>query len=442
MTLVSMRELYHDKQYEEAITYAADVAIRNKFNAWDYFFLFKCLYELKRYLDYLEVYKEFKSKFPKFNILNPHILNYINNNMGWSLYHSHIKIFESSCPDKSLFFKRVNYVLLKCDNSDYSPKNFVMKKAFDIINELTSAHKNYFLENKYLSYFNPLLLGAKEQVKQDVNGEIRIVASPREQWYRRKTKALVELKQFEECLTYIEQAFCNISTFHNNAEHWLNYRKAQCYFAQEKYDEADKIMNSILSKFQHWCFYEMLFNICVKKNDINKALKYGAFCATADKEHKIRVKFYIKFATFLDGIEKLHEAALHRKLTELIRAEEGWKQIQLPGNYQYQYPNDILHMDKRTVISQLNDFWKKEKEKDVAFYEGIIDKLFPNGKSGFVKSKNGKCFYFNIRDFDKRDSRKIEEGIKVRFALTERLDKKKNEMKLNAVSLSIVMESK
>ncbi len=325
----------------------------------------------------------------------------------------------------------------KSDDTQYSPKVWVAKVAVDaIFKGKISANIDYSLADKYLSYINPLELDGNEKIISGEGGRERRVASPKEQWYTRKTKALVELKQYDECLDYIEQAFRNISNFHNNAEHWLNYKKAQCYFAQEKYEDVEKLINNILNKFQHWCFYEMLFNVCLIRKGTNEALKYGAFCATADREHKTRVNFYVRYAEFLDEIGKLYEAALHFKLAELIRAEEGWKQLQLPNNYQY--PSDVLQMNKKSIIYHLNDFWRKEKEKDVEFRDGIVDRILPNGKSGFVRDNDGNSYYFNVRDFDKRDFRNVEEGIRVRFSLTKRLDKKKNEMKYNAITLSIV----
>ena len=429
MSDFNIKDFYSSKRYQDALEYASNDDVRKGFNEWDYLYLANCCYNLKNYNEYLKIYKEFIDKFPDSKILD--------NKMGWCLYHLYIKNFDFGKMDKEFYFKQIDAILSKSDDTQYSPKVWIAKVATDaIFKGKVAVNIDYKLGNKYLSYIDPLLLDDNEQIILDKDGRERRLASPKEQWYNRKTKALVELEQYDECLSYIEQAFHNVSNFHNNAEHWLNYKKAQCLFAQEKYDEAEKIINDILNKFQHWCFYEMLFDVCLKRKDTNGALKFGAFCATADKEHKTRVKFYVKYATFLDEIGKLHEAALHLKLTELIRAKEGWKQLQLLNDYQF--PDSVLNMDKKTVVYQLNDFWRKEKEKDVEFYEGTIDKLLSNGKSGFVKDQNGKSYYFNVRDFDKRDARSVVEGLKVRFALTERLDKKKNEMKLNAISISVV----
>lgn len=429
MSDFNIKDFYNNKRYQDAIDYASNGNVRESFSEWDYLYLTNCYYNLKNYSDYLKIYKEFIAKYPDSKILD--------NKMGWCLYHLYIKNFNFGKMDKTSYFKRVDYILSRCDDTQFSPKTWVAKVVIDSIFKCkVGTGIDYSLGNKYLSFINPLTLEDDEQVISDRDGKERHLASPREQWYNKKTKALVELKQYDECLTYIDQAFRNVKVFHSNADHWLNYKRALCYYAQEKLDKAEETINSILSKYQHWCYYELLFDICVKKKDTSNALKYGAFCATADKVHKTRVKFYVKYADFLDEIGNSYEAALHLKLTELIRVEESWKQLQLPNNYQY--PEDIIHMDKITVIRLLNNFWKKEKEKGVEFYEGVVDKLLLNGKSGFVKDNDGNSYYFNIRDFDKRDFRSVEEGKRVRFTLTERLDKKKNVMKLNAISISIV----
>ena len=50
----TMKNLYSQGQYEDAIEYASDAEVRGGFTEWDYLFLSKCLYKLKRYAEYLE----------------------------------------------------------------------------------------------------------------------------------------------------------------------------------------------------------------------------------------------------------------------------------------------------------------------------------------------------------------------------------------------------
>ena len=423
----AMKDIYNRGEYETGIEYASNPDVRASFTEWDYLFLSKCIYKLKKYSEYLNVYKEFHNKYPESNLLD--------DNMGWCLYHTHIKKFNYETGNKQQYFKQIDYILSHCTDSVYSPKVYIATLAADnIIKQKLGVNPNYEQADKYLSLLNPLQLELTEH-KNLVDERIIKTASDREKWYNHKTKVLVELKEYEKCLKYIDEAFKNVDHFHNNCNYWLNYRKALCYMGLDDIDTAEEIIKSILNKFEHWCFYEALFKISVRRGNADEALRYGALCATSDRDHKLRVTFYVKFAEFLlnNGYES--EAALHYKLVEIIRDEESWKGIRLPDGFSY--PSDVAAMDKKSVIRQLEKFWNIEKERGIDFYEGIISKILPNGKSGFISDNSGKSYYFNVRDFTKKVY-ELNEGIKVRYALAERLDRAKNEVKLNAVQISFV----
>ena len=102
---------------------------------------------------------------------------------------------------------------------------------------------------RYLSVIDPLSLDLTER-ENTVDGRTMKTASDREKWYNRKTKALVELQLYEECLSCIDEAFQNVDHFHNNCNHWLNYRKALCLFGLGDLDGAEKTIKDILGRFE------------------------------------------------------------------------------------------------------------------------------------------------------------------------------------------------
>ena len=423
----TMKNYYNSGEFEKGIEYATDPNNRSSFTEWDYLFLSKCMYKIRRYSDYLDLYKEFHAKYPDSDKLD--------DNMGWSLYQSHIKGFDFDNGDKRQYLKQIDYILAHCTDSQYSPKVWIATLAADnIFKQKLGANPNYELADKYLSMIDPTQLDLTER-ENTVDGRTMRTASDREKWYNHKTKALIELEEYEKCLEYIAEAFQNVDRFHNNCEHWLNYRKAICYLELCDIDSAEEIIKKVLSRFEHWCFYEILFKIAVRRGNVEDAIKYCAVGATVDREHKLRVTFYENFAEFLFNNGYNTEAALHYKLVELVRAEEAWKGIRLPDGFSY--PSDVASLDKNGVIRQLEKYWNTEKERGIDFYEGTISKVLPNGRSGFISDGVGKSYYFNVRDFT-RKVYDLAEGARVRYALAERLDKSKNEVKLNAVQISFV----
>ena len=425
----TMNNYYRQGQYEDAINFASEDE-REHFSEWDYLFLSMCLFKLKKYSDFILLYKEFNKKYPSSDKLN--------NNLGWSLYHTYIKIFDFETGNRKQYLNQIDYILAHSDNSQYSPKRFIASLAADaVFKQKLAVNPDYELGNKYLSFIDPLSLDQDEKIIE-VNGKTRKTLSAREQWYNRKTKALVELGRYEECILYIDAAFQNIDkgNFHNNINHWLNYRRALCYYGLENLDKAENTINEVLTQFEHWCFYCLLFDISVEKGDIDSAIRYGAICSLADREHKLRVSFYEKYAGFLLHHGYPEEAVLHYKLVEEIRTEESWREIRLPD--EFSYPEDVLGLDKKAVIKELIPFWKQEKERGIEFYKGTIVKVLDGKNSGFIRREdNAESYYFNVRDFLSKVT-ELKENDKVRFTLVERFNKKKNEMSYNAVQISYI----
>lgn len=422
-----IKDLYNSEQYSEGADYASSPEIRENFNEWDYMYYANCLYKLKRYEEFLDVYKESNRKFPESALLN--------GNMCWSLYHVHIKSFDYEHGNLNQFIKQVDYILEHCGDSPYSPKARVASLAADaVFRKKLSANIDYELGNKYLSCIDPGQLSLEEK---EVTVDERTIktASDREKWYTNKVKALLGMKKYEECIEYIDRSFIEIDKFHNNGHQWMKYREALCCLELGKYDAAEIFVNQALKTLKHWSLYELLYRVAAAKEDQENAVKYGALCAAADREHKMRVNFYVDFADYLAKAGKPYEAALHYKLVEEIRNEEGWKGFRLPDGFTY--PENVASLDKKGVIRELVRFWNEEINRGVEFHEGVIDKILPGERSGFIQDNDGSSYYFSIRDFVKRiDS--ITEGAKVKYQLEDRLDKKKNIVKPNAVKISYV----
>ena len=164
-----MKNLFNDGKYQEAISLASDLAVRNQFNEWDYFFLSKCLYAQKDYEGYLALYKEFNKKFPNSTLLN--------NNMGWSVYHVYLKNFDYERGNRRLYYERVDYIIKTCDDNEYSPKKFIAQRAVDdIFKQKLSVNINYQLANQYLSVIDPMKLETTEQVVEVDGRKIKIAS--------------------------------------------------------------------------------------------------------------------------------------------------------------------------------------------------------------------------------------------------------------------------
>ena len=77
----------------------------------------------------------------------------------------------------------------------------------------------------------------------------------------------------------------------------------------------------------------------------------------------------------------------------------------------------------------------KYKNQEIQY--GIISKILPHGKAGFIQAEDGKSYYFKKYEF-KGSADEFHEMTSVSFYLEEGFDKAKNEVKMNAVNIHTI----
>lgn len=394
---------------------------------WDFIYFMNGLYKCRRYADCLSLYKLCKGLYKECDSLN--------SKMGWCVYHMHIKNFDFSTQANVEFFKKVDYVLKNVKDEPYSPLWCVVNLATKaIVRKIAGNNPDYARANGYLELVNPENLSRTELTRKTADGKNISMASDYEAWYSRKTKCLLELKNWDECIKICDEAIMSITKFHNNNDSWFKYRKAVSMLNLGNFQDSMAVANEIINLgFKHWSIYQLLYDISVSQNDSEAAMKYAGFCALTDPSHEMRIKFYRDYAEFLAEQGMVRESMLHSHLIILIKQEKSWK---LKEENNWEIADDIASMEKKATLQQLQDFWKKHRDKDKVYVDGVISKLLPSGRDGFVKDDAGKEYYFNFRDAAcNRNKLTVETPVK--FVLGERFDKKKNIWKMNAIEVNL-----
>lgn len=423
-----MKELFDAKDYDAVIEFAKNEKEKNDFNEWAYFYLVNSYYKNKDYNNALKVSKEFLRKYKNSDILNDKI--------GWCLYYTKVKKFDIEKDNIDNLINVVDFIAKRCKQQEYSPYEVVILNLLKIIYNKANTQTNYDLGNKYLELLDPELLSDEER-SAEINGRTMKIASQKEQWYNRKIKTLIALKEYEECLKEIDIAFNKIDKFHNKSKEWLKYRQAVCYFCINNIEKADEIIKEILLTFQHWCLYEKLFEIEKVKNNYDEALKYAATAALLNGEDKSKISFYKKVGDYLIENDKIEEGQYHYRLVYLVREEQNWKLDKTIENLITM--DEIKSKDKRDVINYLKNFWQECKYNNVIFLNGVIDKIMSNQKSGYILSEEGKSYYFKVNNFVKR-VKNIQNGDKVKFTYKDSLDIKKNKISQEAIDIQLISE--
>ena len=432
--------LYNSQDFKEIINLHNKLNNTQEYKEWDYFYLASSFNKLGQYKYAYEIGQECKRKFKEFKN--------INNVIGWSLYYGVIKNFNEEVDNVNSILKYVDYITELCEQEKFYPYELTVKKIIKIIYSKVDTNIDYKLGNKYLDLLDPNKLSNEERIVKKDGVDKRII-SDRENWYLKKSKALYELKMYNECLNIINPKLPVTTTtpiimyfiierkFSESTEKNLRYRQACCYIALSDYITAKKILLDLSEKFTEWWIYEKLYQIEKSSGSFESTLKNASIALLRDNQHKSRVKMLEDVGDYLINNEYIKEAQYHYNLVRLVRMEEGWKEnkrLETLVN-----DENIKLSDKRDTLKYLNDFWKKYKYIDVTFEEGTIAHIMDGGRSGFIYSINGVSYHFVINNF-LRKPRNINVGEKVKFIPKEGFDKKKNRKSQQAMDIEFIKQ--
>lgn len=423
-----IKDMYNNQQYQQIAKLWQEYisgAEQEPLEEFSYVYIIQSLYKLENYRECLAVYKKFQEAYPDSEQLN--------NKMGYSVYHVYLKNHDFAKGDNRAYKKQVDYILKKCKNEAYSPYLLVLRHICRAIkNKMVSQEIDYRLWNEYLNKVKPEDLSSVPG--QSKNG--RSLASDKESWYYDKATVLEKLKQYEECNRIATEALQNIHKFHNNHDTWLRHKIVNYLMVINDFEGAQREMNVILQgQIPHYKIWQTAFEIEVRLGNIDKAEEYLAQCAMAKAEEKFMVRFMEQAVYFLMDNNKPREAQLHYALVNIVRQEQQWKPCKWKHNIAL--PEDIAAMDKKQLLKELRSIWKQWRDQNKVFLEGTIKTILPSGRDGFITSDEGKDYYFNFRDAEGR-SNSFQPGIKVRFELVDKFNKKKNRMDKNAVTVSVL----
>ena len=99
-------------------------------------------------------------------------------------------------------------------------------------------------------------------------------------------------------------------------------------------------------------------------------------------------------------------------------------------------PQDIADMSTKDVLKELKGFWQHWQDIGKVFQGGVIEKILPNGGSGFIRTDDNESYYFNFKDA-KCNKQLLVPGNRMKFVLMDRMDRKKNTVKKNAVDIRL-----
>lgn len=368
-----------------------------------------------------DIFREFWQTSPKdFSEFN-------KTTFSWILYNKYIKNNENidEIVENGELITKLKKQEDQTKNSKYPcPYTLAVLKVLEALNK-----NNDFEEvMMWAETLNPDYLSSKAI---DFNG--RKYPSNKEKYYSQLTKALLKLDDVDACYELSKEA---LQLDELTDDIWFKWRLAKCANEIGEYDEAIGYLKEIITKKQDWYIKAEIANSYYFKGDFENSLSYAidAALTTAPSESKVNV--YSLIADLIED-EYPEEAMQNRYLEYSIRLKKQWK---IDDRLTEKIENAGLDTENKEYLkieNNLKNFWNDLKYKNQEIHYGIISKILPHGKAGFIQGEDGNSYFFKKYEF-KGNMNQFREMTSVSFYLKEGYDKSKNEVKMNAVNINTI----
>ena len=382
-------------------------------------------YQSKKYEDAKDIYESIYIEHPEaFTIWDKRFYS-------WALYQLHVKKPE----DKTELLEAVDLITQLVPQEDLSEKDGVCAYTMSMMKLLDYLYKNKDYENIIIwsEKLNPDYLSKKTSTFTTDDGREVKLASNKEKYYNWLSKSYQEVEDYDECLSVSKKALEELDQFTNNSDIWFKWRIARSCRELGEYDEAIEYLNDIYRFKKDWFVQWEIAENYFFMGEEEKSLEYAASAALSRGDIDKKIKLYSLLEDLLEDDDP--EIALkHSYLIYSIRLHNEWN---IDEGLEEEIANaglDTENTEYWKIERELKSYWKELKFKNQQPTFGVISRIFPHGKTGFVKDESGHSYFFNGFEF-KGDPNKYREGVKVSFYIEEGYDKKKDEFKPNAVNI-------
>ena len=366
-----------------------------------------------------EIFREFWEKSPE------GFSEFDKTSFSWILYNKYIKNSENVdeiCETAELITE-VKKQENQSENSKYPcPYTLAVLKVLEILNKNNDFEEVVMWSEK----INPDYLNAKASEFNE-----RKYPSNKEKYYSQLTKALLKLDDVDRCYEMSKEA---LQLEELTDDTWFNWRISKCAIEIGEYDEAIGYLEKLIVKKPDWYIKAAMADSYYFKGDFDNSLSYAIDAVLTPSPSESKVNVYSLIADLIED-EYPEEALKHRYLEYSIRLNKEWSiddrlkdEIEAAGL-------DTENTEYWKIEKELKGFWNDMKYKDQEPQYGIISKILPHGKAGFIQAEDGKSYYFNKFEFKGNDD-EFHEMTSVSFYLKEGFDKSKNEVKMNAVNIN------
>jgi cold shock CspA family protein len=321
--------------------------------------------------------------------------------------------------------------LLKLLNTE-NPKdaNLRVRVLFQFIKyEKSNSTPDWAAINDLLEYINPGSLDNTPQTITIKNGpkagrEIEL-ATDLENWYSYKTKALIEIEHYLDCIKVCEQALKLIQKFHYDNEIWIKRRIAICKLRLGETSEGINLLFDVLLNKKEWFIFKEYAEEILKTGDLEKARKYAIDAALMKGDYLLRLDLFRLIAEILNKLNEPDLAKKHHFVELLLRTEKKWRIPEYLEPLQAELAQLNPVPTSKAMLEELKKYWHSFLQS------GTIKRILHDKRLGWIKGTNKEYFFrFSVVD---GAVAKLKEGDRVKFSACPGMNKVKNTLEEDAI---------
>lgn len=308
---------------------------------------------------------------------------------------------------------------------------------------------NWTFINRFCDLITPEQLDTEcTIIEVEKNGVRRPMelASPREEWYALKTKALFETRNYQQCLELSKKALESFEKFHHSNEVWFARRIALSKRHLGNLDEALNELLQVSKRKREWFIQKEIAEIYKEKGEIEEAFKYAIVAVNNSGNIEYKVDLLTLIGDLLNSRGEQELAFKHYSLSRLLRLEQGWRVPESLTLALSQFSFTQINItDLPKLKSELKSYWlslgnaqlenRPPRRPRAEKIRGRIHRILNNnerGADGFLRYGDSESVYFSVRQIEIASRLRV--GLEVEFELALQ----RNDRRQRAINLRII----
>lgn len=416
--------LRRHSQFEAAVTeYSKLWPDGDQWTGWGYA---HCLRKLGRRDEALRVARELYELAPNFDLGR--------SLYAWSLYDT-IKAIDDLTPAVIQHARLIVKLARRTEAAYASVSPFAITVLRVARGFVISARYSRALQ--WLQILDPERLSTDEFILNR-DGKERRLASHRERYYGIKTRALEKLGRWSECLDCVNEAMQKCLSLHHDNDLWFARRAARAKIHLGSSEEGIAELEQLAQRKAAFFIFGDIADAAWKLGDTERTIEYCLRALNSAGEIGFKLGTVQLLACVLRSADRMEDARNHLELCIAYRKHKEWK---IPEELRILAKD--CGFDAATVNPEPDNFlgplraqWRRWSEERNPRKRGIVQRLLPHGRAGFIVDSERQRFYFDTRDWVERRTRPIE-GAHVSFATKQSFDRKHQRASIVACEIRV-----